>query len=112
MIGDLKTAHLLRSSPKAVFGGQLCGAIVSVFMAAGVYVVFSTAYPCINDLAYATCSFPTPDVQSWRVRPFVFFIRSFILLLLFIFPISISPRATLSSQAVIGHISDAETSLK
>ncbi|KAG6375317.1 OPT oligopeptide transporter protein-domain-containing protein [Boletus reticuloceps] len=68
MIGDLKTAHLLRSSPKAVFGGQLCGAIVSIFMSAGVYVVFSTAYPCINDLKYATCSFPTPDVQSWRVR--------------------------------------------
>ncbi|KAG9309763.1 OPT oligopeptide transporter protein-domain-containing protein [Chiua virens] len=66
MIGDLKTAHLLRSSPKAVFGSQLCGAIVSIFMAAGVYVVFSTAYPCINDLSYTTCSFPTPDVQSWR----------------------------------------------
>ncbi|KAF8432214.1 OPT oligopeptide transporter protein-domain-containing protein [Boletus edulis BED1] len=66
MISDLKTAHLLRSSPKAVFGGQLCGAIVSIFMSAGVYVVFSTAYPCINDLKYATCSFPTPDVQSWR----------------------------------------------
>ncbi|KIJ61696.1 hypothetical protein HYDPIDRAFT_31028 [Hydnomerulius pinastri MD-312] len=66
MIGDLKTSHLLRASPKAVFCGQLCGAIVSIFMAAGVYVVFSTAYPCINDLSYTTCSFPTPDVQSWR----------------------------------------------
>ncbi|KAF8841630.1 OPT superfamily oligopeptide transporter [Paxillus ammoniavirescens] len=66
MIGDLKTSHLLRSSPKAIFCGQLCGAIVSIFMAAGVYVVFSTAYPCINDLSYTTCSFPTPDVQSWR----------------------------------------------
>ncbi|KAF8552612.1 OPT superfamily oligopeptide transporter [Imleria badia] len=64
--GTRSTAHLLRSSPKAVFGGQLCGAIVSIFMAAGVYVVFSTAYPCINDLGYVTCSFPTPDVQSWR----------------------------------------------
>lgn len=66
MIGDLKTTHLLGASPKAVFCGQLTGAIVSVFMAAGVYVVFSTAYPCINDLSYTTCSFPTPDVQSWR----------------------------------------------
>lgn len=74
MIGDLKTAHLLRSSPKAVFGSQLCGAIVSIFMAAGVYVVFSTAYPCINNLGYATCSFPTPDVQSWRVRCRVLFV--------------------------------------
>ncbi|KIJ08156.1 hypothetical protein PAXINDRAFT_164509 [Paxillus involutus ATCC 200175] len=67
MIGDLKTSHLLRSSPKAIFCGQLCGAIVSIFMAAGVYVVFSTAYPCINNLSYTTCSFQTPDVQSWRV---------------------------------------------
>lgn len=67
MIGDLKTSHLLRSSPKAIFVGQLTGAIVSIFMAAGIYVVFSTAYPCINDLSYTTCSFPTPDVQSWRV---------------------------------------------
>ncbi|KAF9239494.1 hypothetical protein BU15DRAFT_61998 [Melanogaster broomeanus] len=66
MIGDLKTTHLLRASPRAVFVAQLFGAIVSIFMAAGLYVVFSTAYPCINDLSYATCPFPTPDVQSWR----------------------------------------------
>lgn len=70
MISDLKATHLLRASPKAVFCGQLTGAIVSIFMAAGVYVVFSTAYPCINDLSYTTCSFPTPDVQSWRVGLF------------------------------------------
>ena len=80
MIGDLKTAHLLRSSPKAMFWSQLCGAIVSIFMAAGVYVVFSTAYPCINDLTYTTCSFPTPDVQSWRVR---FLFSSFFFLFFF-----------------------------
>jgi hypothetical protein len=66
MIGDLKTTHLFGASPKAVPCGQLTGAIVSIFMAAGVYVVFSTAYPCINDLSYTTCSFPTPDVLSWR----------------------------------------------
>jgi OPT family oligopeptide transporter len=66
MIGDLKATHLLRASPKAVFVAQLCGAIVSIFMASGLYVVFSTAYPCINDLSYTTCAFPTPDVQSWR----------------------------------------------
>ncbi|KAG1732693.1 OPT oligopeptide transporter protein-domain-containing protein [Suillus paluster] len=66
MIGDLKTTHLLRASPWAVFVAQLCGAVVSIFMASGLYVVFSTAYPCINDLSYTTCAFPTPDVQSWR----------------------------------------------
>lgn len=69
MIVDLKAAHLLRSSPKAVFYGQLCGAIVSIFISAGVYVVFSSAYPCINNISYETCSFPIPDVQAWRVCP-------------------------------------------
>jgi hypothetical protein len=49
------------------FYAQCCGAVVSIFMSAGLYVVFSTAYPCINDLALASqCSFPAPDVQSWR----------------------------------------------
>jgi uncharacterized oligopeptide transporter (OPT) family protein len=66
MIGDLKTTHLLRASPRAVFVAQLCGAVVSIFMASGLYVVFSTAYPCINNLNYTTCAFPAPDVQSWR----------------------------------------------
>ncbi|KAG1732694.1 OPT oligopeptide transporter protein-domain-containing protein [Suillus paluster] len=66
MVGDLKTTHLLRSSPKAVFVAQLFGAVVSIFVSAGLYVVFSTAYPCINDLNHTTCAFPTPDVQSWR----------------------------------------------
>ncbi|KAJ8592372.1 OPT superfamily oligopeptide transporter [Rhizopogon salebrosus TDB-379] len=66
MIGDLKTTHLLRASPKAVFIAQLWGAVVSIFISAGLYVVFSTAYPCINDLSHTTCAFPTPDVQSWR----------------------------------------------
>ncbi|KAG1735852.1 OPT oligopeptide transporter protein-domain-containing protein [Suillus occidentalis] len=66
MINDLKMTHLFRVSPKAVPCGQLTGAIMSIFMAAGVYVIFSTAYPCINDLSYTTCSFLTPDVLSWR----------------------------------------------
>ncbi|KAG1718510.1 OPT oligopeptide transporter protein-domain-containing protein [Suillus paluster] len=66
MIQDLKTAHLLRASPRAVFVAQLCGAVVSIFVSAGLYVVFSTAYPCINDLDHTTCPFSTPSVQAWR----------------------------------------------
>ncbi|KAG0709867.1 OPT oligopeptide transporter protein-domain-containing protein [Suillus ampliporus] len=66
MLSDLKTTHLLGSSPKAVFIAQLFGAVVSIFVSAGLYVVFSTAYPCINDLNYTTCAFPAPDVQAWR----------------------------------------------
>lgn len=67
MLGDLKTTHLLRASPRVQFYAQCCGALVSIFMSAGMYVLFSTAYPCINSLAgQAHCSFPAPDVGAWR----------------------------------------------
>jgi uncharacterized oligopeptide transporter (OPT) family protein len=67
MLGDLKTTHLLRASPRVQFYGQCFGALVSVFMSAGMYVLFSTAYPCINDLSLqGHCSFPAPDVGAWR----------------------------------------------
>lgn len=38
MLGDLKTTHLLRASPRAQFYAQCCGAIVSVFMTTAMYV--------------------------------------------------------------------------
>ncbi|KAG2131670.1 OPT oligopeptide transporter protein-domain-containing protein [Suillus clintonianus] len=66
MVQDLKTTHLLRSSPRAVFVAQLLGSVVSIVVSASLYVVFSTAYPCINDLTHTTCAFSTPEVQSWR----------------------------------------------
>jgi len=48
MLGDLKTAHLLRASPRANMYGQAIGSVVAVFMSVGMYVLFSTAYPvCI-----------------------------------------------------------------
>ena len=67
MLGDLKTTHLLRASPRVQFYAQCCGAIVSVFMSVAMYVLFSEAYPCINDLALADkCSFSIPDVGAYR----------------------------------------------
>lgn len=67
MLGDLKTTHLLGASPRVQFYAQCCGAVVSIFMSAGMYVLFSTAYPCINDLSLQSyCSFPAPDVGAWR----------------------------------------------
>lgn len=68
MLGDLKTTHLLRAAPVVQFYAQMIGAIVSIFMSVGMYVLFSAAYPCINDLSQqAHCSFPAPDVGAWRV---------------------------------------------
>lgn len=67
MLGDLKTTHLLRASPRVQFYAQCCGAVVSVFMSVGIYVLFSAAYPCINDLALQdNCPFAVPDVGAWR----------------------------------------------
>lgn len=67
MLGDLKTTHLLGASPRVQFYAQMVGALVSIFMSVGVYVLFSEAYPCINNLAgQANCSFPAPDVGAWR----------------------------------------------
>ena len=67
MIQDLKTTHLLRAAPRVQFYAQCCGAIVSVFMSVAMYVLFSEAYPCINDLALVDhCSFSAPDVGAWR----------------------------------------------
>ncbi|MCJ1312990.1 hypothetical protein MMC25_006666 [Agyrium rufum] len=67
MLGDLKTTHLLRASPRVQFYAQMCGAVVSIFMSVGMYVLFSVAYPCINSLeGQATCSFPAPDVGAYR----------------------------------------------
>jgi len=67
MLGDLKTTHLLRASPRVQFFAQMVGALVSIFMSVGIYILFSEAYPCINDVTQlAHCSFPAPDVGAWR----------------------------------------------
>ena len=67
MVSDLKTTHLIGASPRVQLYAQCCGAVVSIFMSAGMYILFSTAYPCINDLSLADhCSFPAPDVGAWR----------------------------------------------
>ncbi|KAL7277436.1 hypothetical protein ACG7TL_009298 [Trametes sanguinea] len=66
MLGDLKTTHLLGASPRAQLYAQCFGALVSIFLSAGMYVVFVKAYPCINTLSTTTCAFPAPDVGAWR----------------------------------------------
>jgi uncharacterized oligopeptide transporter (OPT) family protein len=67
MLGDLKTTHLIGASPRVQFFAQSIGAVVSIFMSTGLYVLFSTAYPCINNLDLVDhCSFAAPDVASWR----------------------------------------------
>ncbi|KAJ3205572.1 hypothetical protein HDU83_007140 [Entophlyctis luteolus] len=65
MVGDLKTGYLLNASPRSQFYGQVVGALFSAFIGFGVYVVFSKAYPCINDASYDECAFGIPSVSAW-----------------------------------------------
>ncbi|KAL8292838.1 hypothetical protein RQP46_000532 [Phenoliferia psychrophenolica] len=65
MTGDLKTGHLLRCKPRNQFVAQACGALCSVFMSVGLFVLFTKAYPCITDSSFDTCPFGIPSVTTW-----------------------------------------------
>lgn len=64
MTGDLKTGHLLRAKPKNQFAAQLFGATVSIFLSCGLFVLFTTASPCIitGDLP---CTYGAPSISAW-----------------------------------------------
>jgi len=49
MLGDLRTGFLLAASPYAQFIAQAVGALASVFLCAGLFLLFGKAYPCITD---------------------------------------------------------------
>jgi len=57
MVGDLKTGHLLRASPRAQFLAQLIGSIFAVLIAVPLFVLYSKAYPCILDASIDKCPF-------------------------------------------------------
>lgn len=65
MVGDLKTGHWLHASPRAQFWAQLWGSLWATPLSVGLYVLFSKAYPCINDSSIENCEFGTPSVAAW-----------------------------------------------
>ncbi|PPQ96836.1 hypothetical protein CVT26_006005 [Gymnopilus dilepis] len=66
MTGDLKTGYLLRAKPRNQFIAQLCGAVVSVFLTAGLFVLFTKASPCIiNPPDDGICTYGAPSVSAW-----------------------------------------------
>ncbi|KAI8911338.1 OPT oligopeptide transporter protein-domain-containing protein [Powellomyces hirtus] len=66
MVGDLKTGHLLRASPKSQFIAQAVGTLVAVFASTGLYIFYAAAYPCINDASIEKCSFGLSAVTAWQ----------------------------------------------
>ncbi|KAF7426231.1 hypothetical protein PC9H_008598 [Pleurotus ostreatus] len=66
MTGDLKTGYLLRAKPRNQFVAQLVGSVVAVFLTTGLFILFTTATPCIIDPpATGECTYGAPSVSAW-----------------------------------------------
>lgn len=66
LTGDFRVGFLLRTSPKLQWFAQGLGTLCAVFIAPSIFVLFATAYPCINDATATSCAFQTPSVSAWR----------------------------------------------
>ena len=64
MVGDLRTGHLLGAKPKVQFAAQLFGATISLFWAPGLFVLFSSASPCIIT-GENHCTYNAPNAAAW-----------------------------------------------
>ncbi|KAI0066783.1 oligopeptide transporter [Artomyces pyxidatus] len=66
MCGDLKTGYLLRAKPRNQFVAQLCGSVVAIFLTTGLFILFTTATPCIlYPPVDDTCTYGAPSVAAW-----------------------------------------------
>ncbi|KAI9298721.1 OPT superfamily oligopeptide transporter [Neoconidiobolus thromboides FSU 785] len=68
MVGDLKTGHLLRASPRSQFYAQIVGSVFGIVIAVVLFVLFGKAYPCIlvkEPEGAPACTFPVPAVSAW-----------------------------------------------
>ncbi|KAG8809378.1 hypothetical protein FRC18_004576, partial [Serendipita sp. 400] len=64
MCGDLKTGHLLRAKPKNQFVAQLFGTTIAIFLSVGLFVLFTTASPCIIT-GDTPCPYSAPSVSQY-----------------------------------------------
>ncbi|KAI0780151.1 OPT oligopeptide transporter [Fomes fomentarius] len=63
MTGDLKTGYLLRAKPRNQFVAQLAGSVVAIFLNVGLFILFTTASPCIFDAIQ--CTYAAPSISAW-----------------------------------------------
>ncbi|KAH8646364.1 OPT oligopeptide transporter [Xylariales sp. PMI_506] len=66
MLGDLRTGYLLNAAPRVQFIAQAIGALFSIFLCCGFFILFANAYPCVIDSSYDTCAFGIPSVSAWN----------------------------------------------
>ncbi|EPS39592.1 hypothetical protein H072_6670 [Dactylellina haptotyla CBS 200.50] len=66
LINDFKVGYLLRTPPRKQWYAQIIGSIVAIFMAPSLFILFSTAYPCILEPGAEKCAFGAPSIAAWR----------------------------------------------
>ncbi|EGO52231.1 hypothetical protein NEUTE1DRAFT_118689 [Neurospora tetrasperma FGSC 2508] len=67
LVSDFRTGFLLGTPPLKQWIAQAIGTFVAVWLAPGLFVLFTKAYPCIYDpnLADTNCAFQIPSVSAW-----------------------------------------------
>ncbi|KAM7215417.1 OPT oligopeptide transporter domain containing protein [Rhypophila decipiens] len=65
LVSDFRTGFLLRTPPVKQFIAQAIGSFVSVWLAPGLFILFTSAYPCILDSEAEHCAFLVPSVSAW-----------------------------------------------
>lgn len=69
LVSDFRIGFLLKTPPKLQFYAQGIGAIVSIFLAPGIFVLFMSAYPCVwrpDAIDDPHCPFKAPSVFAWK----------------------------------------------
>jgi len=65
LVSDFRTGFLLRTPPIKQFIAQAIGSFCSVWLAPGLFILFTSAYPCIIDQEIENCAFLVPSVSAW-----------------------------------------------
>jgi len=68
LTSDFRTGFLLGTPPVKQWIAQSIGTFVAVWLAPGLFILFTSAYPCIYDPALADehCAFFIPSVSAWQ----------------------------------------------
>ncbi|KAK4234250.1 OPT oligopeptide transporter protein-domain-containing protein [Achaetomium macrosporum] len=68
LVGDFRTGFLIGTSPVKQWIAQCIGAFCSVWLGPGLFVLFTSAYPCIWNPANVDdhCPFLIPSVSAWK----------------------------------------------
>ena len=70
LTSDFRVGFLLGTPPVKQWVAQAIGTFVSVWLAPGLFILFTSAYPCIYDPTYdpkvsGNCAFLVPSVSAW-----------------------------------------------